>query len=102
MLHQELLDYLQKCPSWLHLAAEAVDLDFEPNRCISESEGKLRLKRECVSYVSEQLPKCRSLNACAELQPIRAVRTGFFARALRKRARGWLQQLQARLRSEIR
>ena len=101
-LHPEVIDYLQNCPSWLILTADAVDRDLEPSRCISEAEGKLRLEREFVSHVSEKAPKCRSLNACAELQPITAVRVGCFARALRKRARGWLQQLQARLRSEIR
>ena len=47
------------------------------------------------------LPKCRNLNGDANLQPVRVVRVAFFARALRKRAREWLHQLQERLRSEI-
>ena len=47
-------------------------------------------------------PSCRSLNGDANLEPIRSERTAFFARALRRCARGWLHQLQERMRAEIR
>ena len=36
------------------------------------------------------------------MEPIRSERTAFFARALRRCARGWLHQLQERVRAEIR
>lgn len=71
---------------------------------ISQEEGQRRLKRECVGYVAEKNkpPSCKSLNGDANLEPIRSERTAFFARALRRCARGWLHQLQERVRAEIR
>jgi hypothetical protein len=47
-------------------------------------------------------PSCKSLNGDANLEPIRSERTAFFARALRRCARGCLHQLQERVRAEIR
>ena len=57
-----------------------------------------------MGYVTavNQPPKCKSLNSDTNLQPTRAMRVASFARALRKRSRGWLHQLQERVRSEIR
>ena len=103
-LDEEVLDYIQNCPSWAEFRYECLANNFEANRCISEDERRLRMKREFVGYVSaeNQPPKCKSLNGDANLQPIRAVRAASFTRALRKRARGWLHQLQERVRSEIR
>ena len=103
-LDEEVLDYLQNCPSWAEFRDECLANNFEASRCISEDESRRRMKREFVGYVSaeNQPPKCKSLNSDANLQPIRAVRAAFFARALRKRTRGWLHQLQERMRSEIR
>ena len=103
-LDEEVLDFLQNCPSWAEFRDECLANNFEASRCISEDESRRRMKREFVGYVSaeNQPPKCKSLNSDANLQPIRAVRAAFFARALRKRTRGWLHQLQERVRSEIR
>ena len=47
-------------------------------------------------------PSCKRLNNDTNLQPIRSERIAFFARALRRCARGWLQHLQERVRAEIR
>ena len=104
-LHEEVLDYLQKCPSWENLRDECLANDFEPmSTSISQEEGQRRLKREFVGYVAEKNkpPSCKSLNGDANLEPIRSERTAFFARALRRCARGWLHQLQERVRAEIR
>ena len=52
LLDEEVLDYLQNCPSWAQLRDECLANDFTPNRCISEEEGRRRLKREFVGYVT--------------------------------------------------
>ena len=59
---------------------------------------------EFVGYVtpSDKLHCCKNLNRDTDLEPIRSERTALFARALRRRARGWLHQLQDRMRAEIR
>ena len=103
-LDEEALDYLQNCPSWAELRDECLANNFEATNCVSRQESKRRMKREFVGYVSaeNQPPKCRNLNSDSNLQPMRAVRVAFFARALRKLTRGWLHQLQQRVRSEIR
>ena len=103
LLDEEVLHYLQNCPSWARLRDECVANDFEPNRCMREEEGRHRMKSEFYGYVSpeDQPPVCRSLNSEANLGPIRSERTAFFARALRKCADTWLHQLQERIRSEI-
>ena len=103
-LHEEVLDYLQKCPSWENLRAECLANDFEPNNCISKEEGQRRMEREFVGYVVEQNrpPLCKRLNNDTNLQPVRSERIAIFARALRRCARGWLHQLQERVRAEVR
>ena len=55
-LDDEVLEYLQKCPTWEEWHAECRRNNFEPNRCISEAEGKLRQKREFVGYIDRS--KC--------------------------------------------
>ena len=54
LLHEEVLDYLQNCPSWEKLRDECLANDFEPNRSIGKEEGQRRMKREFVGYVAEQ------------------------------------------------
>ena len=101
-LDEEVLDYLQKCPSWETLREECLANDFQPNHCISEQEGKRRMKREFVGYVDENKPpSCKSFNRDVNLAPVRSERTASFARALRRCARGWLHQLQERVRGEF-
>ena len=102
-LDEEVLDYLQNCPSWAQLRDECLSNDFEPNKCISEEEGRRRMKREFPGYVTPENkpPVCKHLNGEA-VGPIGSERIAFFARALRKCASGWLHQLQERVRVEIR
>jgi len=86
------------------LRDECLANDFEPNGCIGKEEGQRRMKREFVGYVAEKNkpPSCKRLNNDPNLEPIRSERTASFARALRRCARGWLHQLQERVRAEIR
>ena len=103
-LDEEVLDYLQNCPSLAQLRDECLSNDFEPsNKSISEAEGRRRMKREFPGYVpsANEPPVCKHLNGEA-VGPIRSERIAFFARALRKCASGWLHQLQERVRVEIR
>ena len=62
------------------------------------------MERVFAGYVAEKNkpPTCKRLNGDPNLEPIRSERTAFFARALRRCARGWLHQLQERVRAEIR
>ena len=104
MLDEEVLDYLQNCPSWSPLRDRCMADDFEPNSSISEEEGRRRMKHEFVGYVTagNRSPVCKRLNSDANLRPIGSERVDHFARALRKCATEWLHQLQERMRSEIR
>ena len=47
-LDEEVLHYLQNCPSWVRMRDECLADDFEPSRCISEEEGRRRMKHEFV------------------------------------------------------
>ena len=53
-LDEEVLEYLQKCPSWVKLREECLANDFEPNACVSEEEGQRHMKREFVGYVTPE------------------------------------------------
>ena len=102
-LDDEVLEYLQKCPTWAQWHAECRRNNFEPNNCISREEGKLRMKRECVGYIdAKNPPKCKSLNSDPNLPLITSERLAFFVKALRSGAKAWLHQLTARVRAEIR
>ena len=53
-LDEEVLDYLQNCPSWAEFRDEYLANNFEASRCISEDERRRRMKREFVGYVSAE------------------------------------------------
>ena len=103
VLDDELLDYLQKCPTWEQLAAECRQTNYEANACMHQDEGKLRMKREFVGYIdANNPPECKSLNSDANIPLIKSERLQFFVKALRRCAKAWLDQLTARVRAEIR
>jgi hypothetical protein len=103
VLDDDVLDYLQKCPTWEHLAAECRRTNYEPNQCMNDDEGKLRMKREFVGYIdANNPPQCKCLNSDANLPLIRSERLQFFVKALRRGAKAWLDQLTARVRAAIR
>ena len=99
-LDEEVLDYLQQDPIWLQMVQECIENNFRPNACVSRAEGAKRLKREFIGWVSQAPPKCKSLNS-DPVGPTGSERIANFARALRRCAHEWLQQLQARIRAEI-
>ena len=100
-LDEDVLAYLQDCPTWPALVAECLESDFAPNHCISAKEGELRLKREFVGYVdAANPPKCGSLNG----DPVKVSpsnRLSFFVCACRRNAKEWLHQLTLRIRAAI-
>ena len=101
-LDEDVLAYLQKCPTWADLVAECVESNFAPNDCISLEEGGLRMKREFVGFVDDATPpKCRSLNSDANLKLMKSNRLTCFVRAFRRCAKDWLQQLTSRVRAAI-
>ena len=102
-LHDDVLDYIQKCPELAALCADCLARNFEwSSRSIRQSEGELRMKREIVGYVDEMKPpKCRSLNGDADLKPIPSKRLRQFVKALRRCAETWLHQLTMRVRAAI-
>ena len=101
-LDNEILEYLQKCPTWVQLHAECRRNNFAPNNCVSQEEGQLRMKREFVGYIdANRPPKCKSLNSDAQLQLIKSERLSLFVKALRRGAKAWLHQLTARVRAAI-
>ena len=95
-LDDDVLEYLQKCPTWELWIAECRRNNFEPNRCISQEEGELRMKREFGGY--KQKPRHGDRN----LPLIRSERLVFFVKALRRAMKTWLHQLTARVRYQVR
>jgi len=102
-LDEDVLDYLQNCPTLAELHAECFANNFEPNQCINPSEAKLRLKREYVGYIDAQKPpKTRDLNADKNVPLIGSERLRNFVMALRRLNKDSLHQLSSRVRDEIR
>ena len=101
-LDDEVLAYLQNCPTWGELSDEFRRGTFAANRSVSKAESKLRMKCELVGFVDAQKPpRLRSLNGDANLQLLRSPRLASFVKALRSRAKEWLHQLTRRVRAEI-
>ncbi len=101
-LDDDLVEYLQQCPTWKKSVAECLERNFQPNLGINREEGLFRMKREFVGYNdADNPPKCKSLNGDANLLPIRFERLALFVKALRRGAKNWLHQLTARVRAEI-
>ena len=102
VLDDEVLEYIQNCPSWQQLHEECRQNNFSPNSCISKAEGKLLMKREFVGYIDAQRPpKCKSLNSDGKLGVIQSGRLAMFVKAFRRGAQAWLHQLTARVRAAI-
>jgi len=102
-LDDDVLEYLQQCPSWELLHEECRQSIFLPNAGMHIEEGKLRMKREFVGYIdASKPPECKNLNSYNRLTVIKSKRIQYFVKALRRRAESWLQQLTARVRNEIR
>ena len=96
VLLDEVLEFLQNCPRLVDLRAECrTNNSFS----IREAGAQRRLKLEVVGHVENALSACNRLNS--DRNPIRSERIASFIRALRRCARGWLQQLQERVRVEI-
>ena len=56
-LDEDVLEYLEKCPTWRQLHKEcSVAWSVEPNECISEAEGQLRVEHEFVEYIDAKSP----------------------------------------------
>ena len=101
VLHTDVLKFLQECPSWAELRARCLRNAFEANsRCVCPEEAEKGKKLEVPGYVEKTPPKCRRLNK-DDLTRLPCERVVAFVRALRRCARGWLQQLQDRLRAEL-
>ena len=101
VLHTDVLKFLQECPSWPELRARCLRNAFDENsRCVCPEEAEKRKKLEVPGYVEKTPPKCVRLNK-DDLTRLPCERVVAFVRALRRCARGWLQQLQDRLRAEL-
>ena len=55
-LDDEVLAYLQNCPTWEELHNKCRRNNFEANCCISKAESKLRMKREFVGFIDADNP----------------------------------------------
>ena len=98
---EDVLAYLQGCPTWAALVAECMESNFAANQCVSEKEAKLGLKREFVGYVdASNPPKCPSLNG-DPVEVIHSNRLSFFVCAFKRNAKQWLHQLTLRIRAAI-
>ena len=98
-LDPDLLHFLQSDDCWAALAKERVDTGATVSKCVREDEAQKGKKTEIPGFVDfENPPKCRSLNRDRILKPIPSERFAAFQRALRKKWRPWLQQLQDSMR----
>jgi hypothetical protein len=84
-LDDEVLEYLQKCPSWEQIDSECRLNLFEPNDSVS---GQCDIDRMRMTQTTA-------------LQFIKSERLGFFVKALQRCAKAWLYNLTTRIRSEI-
>ena len=101
-LDDEVLDYLQNCPTWNELHDEFLQDSSAGSRSISKAESRLQMKRELVGFVDEQNPpQLRSLNGDSNIQLVKSPRLASFVKALRSQAKPWLHQLTKRVRAEI-
>ena len=101
-LDQDLLRYLQKCPSWNRLAEQRLKTGATCSKCVRGEEAALGLKTEIVGIVDEvNPPQCRSLNRDTNLQLIPSERFAAFVRAIRIKWRPWLEQLGHKMREAV-
>jgi hypothetical protein len=101
-LDDELLAYLQECPSWEQLHAECRRNPFKANGRMNERQAQASTKREFAGYIdANNPPKCRNLNGEVDLQLIISERLACFVKALRRGLKTWLHLLTRRVRVEI-
>lgn len=101
-LDDDVLKYLQQCPTWKKWLEECLESNFEPNCCIGAAEKKLRMKREFVGYIdADNPPKCPRLNSEKNLHVTESAHLANFVKALRRRNQAWLRHLTARVRASI-
>ena len=92
-LDPDLLRYLQTCPSWNSLAKQRLETGAIISKCVMT---------EIAGIVDEENPpKCRSLNRDKDLELLPSERFPPFARALRKKWRPWLQQVDGKMREAV-
>ena len=96
-LDEDVLRYLQGCPSWPEYAAA----DNSAN-CVNPAEVRKGLKKEFAGYTDAQNPPvCTSLNSDPNLPLINSKRVAKFCKALRKKLQPWLDQLTWRWRDAL-
>ena len=102
-LDPDLLHYLQGDSCWGILAKQRVDTDGATrSKCVRAGERAKGFKTEIPGIVDEtNPPKCRTLNRDKNLTMIPSLRFAAFQRALRKKWRPWLQQLQQKMRLAV-
>ena len=101
-LDPDLLHFLQSDPCWDVLAKQRADTGATHSRCVRGDEAQKGLKTEIPGIVdAKNPPKSRSLNRDNKLQMIPSERFAAFQRALRKKWRLWLQQLQDKMRPAV-
>ena len=99
-LDDDVLEYLQKCPSWERWHAELRN-QFTQNHGIGHEEGQLVMNSERAGYIdAAKPPQCLSLHGTAGLSLIQSERLVSFVKAFRRGAKVWLHQLTARVRSD--
>jgi hypothetical protein len=102
-LDDEVLEYLQKCPTWEQFDSECRLNLFESERVSGVDCEIDRMKQETVGYIdANNPPKYRHPHGDTNLQFIKSERLAFFVKALRRCAKPWLCSLSVRVRSEIR
>ena len=111
-LHEELLEYLQKCPSWGQrsnemsgiMNSEMTNKKSQPrqSKSVSASEAKKGLKHEYAGFIdAANPPKTRDLNADKKLDVISSERLAEFARAFRSVNAEWLRELTRKIRERM-
>ena len=97
---EDLLQYMQGCPSNVQLYDATVQSDFAPANCMKE-EGLRRCKSEFPGYLdADNPPPCKQLNSDT-LKPIFSRRLKKFGKAMRRLNREWLHQLTCRIRRKL-
>jgi hypothetical protein len=104
-LDEEVLEYLQKCPTWPQWHEECRQNNFQTTtakQSVRAAERELHMKREFVGYIdAKNPPTCKSLNSDANIPLIQSERLAMFVKAFRRGAKTWLHQLTARVRGAI-
>ena len=100
---EDLLHYLQTCPSWPSAVATATASAAESNsKCGHTEEKKLAFNSEKVEIIDDSNnPTCSSPNRDRNLAVISSNRVACFLRALRTTWKPWLEGLTVQVRRRI-